>query len=98
MNNYYNSVKAILLENPKTRDDDMLLYGAFCMKHNLIAPDANFYVVMANAKRWGVPSYESVTRARRKVQEQEPYLCGNRRRERKAEAEVYREYYGKGDN
>ena len=93
MDNYYNAVKAILLENPATRDDDMLLYGAFCLKHNLVAPNTDFYSVMANAKKWGLPSYESVTRARRKVQEMEEYLGGEKRRERKEKAEEVRDYY-----
>ena len=94
MDNYYYSVRKILLENPATRDDDMLLYGAFCAKFNLVSPDANFYEVMSTAKRNGLPSYESVTRARRKVQELEPYLGGEKRKERKKEAENYRKFYG----
>lgn len=93
--NYYNAVKAILLENPATRDDDMLLYGAFCAKHNLVRPDRTFYEVMANAKKWGLPSYESITRARRKVQEMEEYLGGEKRKERKERAEELRNYYGR---
>lgn len=93
--NYYNAVKAILLENSATRDDDMLLYAAFCAKHNLVAPYKTFYEVMANAKKWGLPSYESITRARRKVQEMEEYLGGERRKERQDRAEELRDYYGR---
>ena len=94
MDNYYHSVKKILLENPATRDDDMLLYASFCATFNLVSPDANFYEVMSTAKKNGLPSYESVTRARRKVQEMEPYLGGKHRKERKEEAEEYRQFYG----
>lgn len=93
-NNYYNCVKKILLENPATRDDDMLLYGAFCATFNLVAPDATFYEIMSTAKKRGLPSYESITRARRRVQELEPYLGGEKRKERQEEAEIYRRYYG----
>lgn len=93
MDNYYNAVRNILLENPTTRDDDMLLYGAFCAKYNLVSPELTFYEVMANAKRWNLPSYESITRARRKVQEMEEYLRGKKRGLRKEQEKNYRNFY-----
>ncbi len=93
MRDYYNAVRQILIENPATRDDDMLLFGAFMAKHNLVSCDKTFYDVMANAKKWGLPSYESITRARRKVQEQEPLLQGERRKQRMEEEAKYHEYY-----
>lgn len=93
MDNYYNAVRQILTENPSTRDDDMLLYGAFCAKYLIVQPNETFYEVMYTAKKRDIPSYESVTRARRKVQENEPALCGKRRKARKEEAEQYREWY-----
>ena len=36
MDNYYNAVRSILLEDPRTRDNDMLLYAVFCAKYNFI--------------------------------------------------------------
>lgn len=95
MENYYETVRAILLENPRTRDDDMYLYSVFMAKFNLIKPEETFYEVMLTAKNRNLPSYESITRARRKVQEKEPMLCGNKRRARKEQEKKYREFYGR---
>ena len=93
MVNYYKVVREILLENPKTRDDDMLLFGAFCAKFCLVDADETFYEVMTTAKERGIPSYDSITRTRRKVQEVEPYLGGKKRKNRKDEEVKYREFY-----
>lgn len=93
MKDYYNSVKELMILFPETRDDDMLLYARFCYKYGYIHNGDSFLSVMCHAKERGMPSYESVARARRKVQEREPSLIGTRRRVRKAEEEVYREYY-----
>lgn len=93
MRDYYTTVRQILLENPATRDDDMLLYSAFLAKFMIVHPSETFYEVCATAKRRKIPSYESITRARRKVQEKEPLLQGKRRKDRKAEEETYRDYY-----
>lgn len=93
MKNYYSTVRQILIENPATRDDDMLLYGAFMAKFNLVSYDKTFYDVMAHAKSWGLPSYESITRARRKVQEKEPLLQGKKRKARMEEEAKYHDYY-----
>lgn len=93
MDNYYNAVRAILLENPRTRDDDMYLYSVFLAKFNLIRPEETFYEVMISAKSRGLPSYESITRARRKVQEMEEYLRGEKRSARKEQEQKYREFY-----
>ena len=93
MKDYYDIVKTILTENPATRDDDMLLYGAFCARYLIVAPDETFYKVMSTAKARGLPSYESITRNRRKVQELEPELRGKNNRSRKAEQDRYRDFY-----
>ena len=95
MDNYYYSVRAILLENPRTRDDDMYLYSVFLAKFNLVKPEETFYEVMLTAKQRGLPSYESITRARRKVQEMEEYLRGEKRKARKEQEKKYREFYGR---
>lgn len=93
MRDYYTTVREILLENPATRDDDMLLYGAFLAKYMIVHPAENFYEVMSTAKQRKIPSYESITRARRKVQEKEPLLQGKRRKARMEEEAKYHEYY-----
>ena len=93
MKNYYNVVRQIMIENPKTQDDDMFLYSVFCAKFCLVKYDETFYQVMLTAKSRGLPSYESISRARRKVQENEPALSGKRRNQRKKEEKAYREWY-----
>lgn len=93
MRDYHGKVKQILMENPATRDDDMLLYGIFLQKYMMVSMTESFYYVCQTARSRKLPSYESISRARRKVQEQEPSLRGTARRRRKAEEEVYHEYY-----
>ena len=93
MKNYYGTVKQILIENPATRDDDMLLYGIFLAKFMIVHPDETFYEVMSTAKQRKIPSYESITRARRKVQEKEPHLQGKKRKQRMEEEAIYHDYY-----
>lgn len=90
---YYEMVKEVLVSNPKARDDDMILYGTFCAKYNFVRPDESFYEVMLTAKSRNIPTYESITRTRRKVQEENPELQGNKRKDRKEEEQRYRSYY-----
>ena len=49
--------------------------------------------VMCNAKSNKLPSFESVTRARRKVQETEPSLLGKRYKDRRREEVEYIDFY-----
>ena len=93
MDNYYTAVRNILLEDPRTRDNDMLLYAVFCAKYNFVRPEETFYEVLTNSKEKNLPSYESITRARRKVQEMEEYLCGKKRGLRKEQEKNYRNFY-----
>lgn len=60
-------VKDILLKNPKTRDSDERLYLEMLrLKGFYLNPN-----VFVNYKRFDIPSFSSVSRARRKVQEDE---------------------------
>ena len=94
MQNYYDQVKQILTEFPVAQDDDMKLYAIFLYKNKLVSVEERFYDVITQAKKNKLPPYESVTRARRKVQENEPSLRGKRYAARKKEEEEYREFYG----
>ena len=93
MRNHYEEVKAILTQYAKARDDDMLLYAIVLHKNGYVKNDEKFYDVFPKAKERGLPSYESVTRARRKVQEKEPSLRGNEYKQRKKAEEEYHDYY-----
>ena len=93
MKDHYSEVKRIMTNWPATRDDDMLLYAIFIAESRLISSDETFYKVMSTAKARKLPSYESVTRARRKVQEKEPDMRGKRYTQRKHEETAYHDYY-----
>ena len=83
-------VRRILEDNPATRDDDNLLMIEYCalVGYNVNRP---FWAVMKDKT---APNRESVTRARRKLQEKFEDLRGTRKtRAKRAELEEeYREY------
>lgn len=87
-------VEKLLRKYPELRDDDLLLYGAMCGNANRIVWHLPFGKVITNHKEYKLPSYESVTRARRKLQECIPELRGNRYTERMRAEIEYRTEYG----
>lgn len=93
MKDHYSEVKRILVNWPATQDDDMLLYAIFIAESRLVSSTETFYKVMSTAKARKLPSYESVTRARRKVQEKEPETRGQRYNERKKQEQIYHDHY-----
>lgn len=93
MRDYYEQVRGILTEYPKARDDDMYLYAVFCARTTNVNSGDGFFNVLVHHTDYSLPSYESVTRARRKVQECEISLRGTRRTRRKDMQEEYREFY-----
>lgn len=96
MKDHYEFVKNILERYPETRDDDMKLYIRACwLDHKCIAqPSDGFYKVMYDHDKYNLPNYESITRARRKVQQNEEYLRGSRYQKRQNEERKYRDHYG----
>ena len=73
-----NKVKMILKKNEDARNDDMVLYLALC---NLCLKDAGaipLAEIMTQHKSLGLPSFESVSRTRRKLQARHPELAGSR--------------------
>lgn len=64
----YKLVKSILEDDTKSRGNDMWLYLQVCKIKNLDAVAQPFYIVMQKASEMGLPAFESVSRARRKVQ------------------------------
>ena len=72
-------VRAILEKNEDARNDDMVLYLALC---NVCLKDAGaipLAEIMTQYKYLGLPSFESVSRTRRKLQAKHPELSGNAR-------------------
>ena len=75
-----------LEENPRARRDDFILYGGVlkrmgCDLHQTLAE------FLANAKGCMMPSFETVSRARRKIQEERTDLIDAETEEKRREAE-----------
>lgn len=95
-----NKIKRVLpiVENslwlfPETRDDDKLLYFAVCthileVRGETIAD----YTVEQFLTTNNLPPFETVRRARQKIQAEVPSLRGKRRAERMERQEVFRQF------
>lgn len=71
-----NEVKKILDKEPVARKDDMYLYFIYCTKYGVLNSKA-FVQLFYNKnfrKEYNVPVFESVSRARRKIQQEYEYL------------------------
>jgi hypothetical protein len=84
-------VRHILEKIPKTRECDHQLYAFYCTMQK-----GHFNLEMfLNYKTFGLSSFESISRARRRVQADFPHLQDNETKKKRAEMEQkYREYYG----
>ena len=83
------TVRAILAQNEDARNDDMVLYLVLCNAGALPLAE-----IMTQYKYLGLPSFESVSRTRRKLQARYPELAGSRpvRKKRSAGEHDYRRY------
>lgn len=61
-------VEEILETDTKARGDDAWLYLQVCKVKNLDAVAQPFYIVMQMTKELGLPTFDSISRIRRKVQ------------------------------
>lgn len=86
-------VLEILQDVEETRSDDFLLYAEVLERFYpelIMIPVQNFLVAHLEI---GAPSYDSITRARRKVQRKYPEYESERAKKRRQQQEsVYREY------
>lgn len=71
-------VKDILVKNKKARNSDVYLYIKVMERLNKGSSKLPFDEVFNNIKELGLPFYDTVTRARRKVQEKNPDLQSDR--------------------
>lgn len=91
-------VKNILIADKQTRNDNdrlvLAVYIQLCFYKGIILNDRTYSSVMINRKTWGLPSYESVTRCRRKLQEEDKTLRSddNIQAMRELREEEYREW------
>lgn len=87
-------VKGILEHDPDARNSDEYLYLKVCERFGGIYMNLPFWKVFLNRKKYGLPSFETCGRARRKLQEKHPELAGNSTVEahRTMNEEVFRDY------
>lgn len=88
-------VEKIMREHPEARDDDFKLYGWACKESDERVMQLTFTQVLWNASKLNIPSYESVTRARRKLQELHPELRGKKYQARQSKQSEYISNYGR---
>ena len=87
-------VKAVLEQKKETRDDDFLLVAYVCRIINPNIAGETFTMVLTNHKEYHLPSFESITRARRKLQAEHEHLKSSARMQaiRANEEEDYIDY------
>ena len=87
-------VKAILEQHPSARNSDFELIAFFAYQHSLSGVPFSEAVMRWQLKQ--LPPFETITRARRKLQEQYPQLRATETvRKRRAESEErHRDFYG----
>lgn len=82
-------VATILEQMPATRSNDRLLVSTVYRLYYGVTPEDTFFQIM---RRVDLPSQESITRARRKLQETMPLVYGANGKTRKLRAELEEEY------
>lgn len=95
MKNYKDIVERVLREHPVTKDDDYKLFGWIC---KLMCPELMkkpFDEVIWYHSENGLPSYETVTRARQALQHDKPELRGKKYQERLAKQSDYIDEFGR---
>jgi hypothetical protein len=87
-------VRTVLEKDKEARNDDMLLYLQVCKVCLKDAETMSLAEVMTRYKHYGFPHFESVRRARQKLQATCPELAGNLqiRQIRATQEKVYRDY------
>lgn len=85
-------VKEILEVYPNTRENDNLLYVTYLEEYHYIDFNKEIFI---NYEEYGLPSFKSIERARRKIQNGKGiYKASEKVEENRKEAECkYREYY-----
>ena len=66
-------IRKLLVSIPETRNDDNVLIYNF-LKEYYNVDQLSISDLLLRGKQLGIPSFESITRCRRKIQETSPYL------------------------
>jgi len=89
-----NVVYKVLLNNKKARKDDFILILEVIREYCPVLLEYKFEIVFLEHKELGLPSFESITRARRKLQKLYPFLLDNETKKKREELEKeYKNYY-----
>lgn len=93
-------VRMVLRTYPETRNSDDYLYIRVCETVNAESVTLPFRTMMLHRKELGIPSFKSVERSRRKLQNAFPELCASTTVEvlRNIEEERYKSYGRQGIN
>ena len=93
------NVKELLQNYEQCRDSDMYLYGKYISIYYNELRNVLLAIAMQNSKRYKLPSYESVSRARRKLQENIPELRASEKAEKaRYEQQIEIVDYVRGNN
>lgn len=86
-------VKPILEQHPETRGDDFLLYAEVIKEYRPELAELSVLHFFIAHKDLYCPSYNSITRVRRRLQKKHPELLSEKAKAKRAKEEtVYREY------
>lgn len=92
LNTVKNIVSRVLEKHEEAKKDDFILFS-YVLDEIGVPTNFDMRTMLHNHKIFGLPSFESVTRARRKIQAEFKALTDARTVEiRKAEQEVYKEF------
>lgn len=80
-------VERLLEEYPEARKDDWVLYGAYLEDYTGVRKDITFGEIVLEHKGLKLPSFASITRARRKVQARRPDLKDTKTAVKREQAE-----------
>lgn len=85
-------VKEVLENSPLTRENDNLLYVTYLEEYHYVDFNKQIFI---NYEQYGLPSFKSIERARRKIQNEEgKYKASERIEEGRKEAEKqFQDYY-----
>ncbi len=86
-------VQMILENSTAARNSDLILFAEYLKQYKPELCDLPLVHVLEHSRLYGLPSYESITRCRRKAQQERPELAGEKAKAKRREQEViYRQY------
>lgn len=94
--NVASNVEHILRESKEARDDDKVLWLYYVITHHELRKVFETAKPYASFQQWFLnesPLFESITRARRKLQEENPHLRGTKRQKRMEEEVKVRTHF-----